>query len=144
MCIYSICITYARTTSLYVAHACDQSLRCTQLFVTPRTVACQAPLSMGFSRQEYWSGLPFLPAGDLPHPGIEPWSPTWQADSLPSEPPGKPKLHIYMVGNINDKVKSGKYFSLSWQMACNLPGLFEQNALSLSSQQPKLKLKGGE
>ena len=50
----------------------------------------QAPLSMGFSRQEYWSGLPFLFPGDLPDPGIEPGSLTLQADSLPSEPPGKP------------------------------------------------------
>ena len=46
---------------------------------------------MGFSRQEYWSGLPFPSPGDLPNPGIEPTSPVLQADSLPSEPPGKPK-----------------------------------------------------
>ena len=45
---------------------------CVQLFVTLSTVACQAPLSMGFSRQEYWSGLPFPPSGDLPDSGIEP------------------------------------------------------------------------
>ena len=50
-----------------------------------------APLSTGFSRQEYWSGLPCPPPGDLPHPGIEPRSPTLQADSLLSEPPGKAK-----------------------------------------------------
>ena len=48
---------------------------CEQLFVIPRTVACQAPLSMEFFRQEYWSGLPFPPPGDLPNPGIEPVSP---------------------------------------------------------------------
>ena len=53
------------------------------------TVAPQAPLSMEFSRQEYWSGLPFSSPGDLPNPGIEPKSPALQADSLPSEPPGK-------------------------------------------------------
>ena len=53
--------------------------------VTPRTVACQAPLSMGFSRQEYWSGLPFPSPGDLPNPGIEPGFPILQADSLPPE-----------------------------------------------------------
>ena len=52
-----------------------------QLFVTPWTVACQAPPSMGFSRQEYWSELPFPSPGDLPNPGIEPGSPTLQADS---------------------------------------------------------------
>ena len=51
----------------------------------PWTVACQAPLSMGFSRQEYWSGLPFPSPGDRPHPGIEPESPVLQADDLPSE-----------------------------------------------------------
>ena len=58
--------------------------------VTPWTVAGQAPLSMGFSRQEYWSGLPCPPPGDLPNPGTEPRSPTWQADSLPAEPAAKP------------------------------------------------------
>ena len=51
----------------------------------PRTVACQAPLSMEFSRQEYWSGFPFPSPGYLPHPGIEPGSPALQADSLPTE-----------------------------------------------------------
>ena len=54
------------------------------------TVAYQALLSMGFSRQEYWSGLPFPSPGDLPNPGIEPRSPALQVDALPSEPPGKP------------------------------------------------------
>ena len=54
------------------------------------TVDCQAPLSMEFSRQEHWSGLPFLSPGDLPNPGIEPGSPALQAISLPAEPPGKP------------------------------------------------------
>ena len=62
-----------------------------QLFKTSWTVAYQASLSMGFSRQEYQSGLPFPSPEDLPDPGIEPRSPTLQADSLPSEPPGKPK-----------------------------------------------------
>ena len=53
-----------------------------------------APLSIGFSRQKYWSGLPFPSPGDLPDPGIEPGSPTLQADSLPSEPPGSPINYI--------------------------------------------------
>ena len=66
-----------------------KSLSRVQLFATPWTVAHQASLSMGFSRQEYWSGLPFPSPGDLPDPGIEPKSPTLQADALPSEPPGK-------------------------------------------------------
>ena len=58
--------------------------------VIPWTIARQAPL-WGFSRQEYWSGLPCPPPGDLPNPGIEPRSPALQAGFLPSEPPGKPK-----------------------------------------------------
>ena len=60
------------------------------------SVACQAPLSMGFSRQEYWSGLPILSLGDLSTPGIEPRFPTLQADSLPSEPPGKPREAVLL------------------------------------------------
>ena len=67
-----------------------KSLNCVRLFGTPWTVAYQAPLSMEFSRQEYWSGLPFPSPGDLPNPGIEPGSPALQVDTLPSEPPGKP------------------------------------------------------
>ena len=59
------------------------------LFATPWTVAHQAPPSMGFSRQEYWSGLPFPSPRDRPDPGIEPRSPSLQADPLPYEPPGK-------------------------------------------------------
>ena len=61
-----------------------------QLFATPWTAAHQAPLSMGFFRQEYWNGWPCPPPGDLPDPGIESTSPTLWADFLPSEPPGKP------------------------------------------------------
>ena len=52
---------------------------------TPWTVAHQASLSMEFSRKEYWSGLPFPSPEELPNPGIDPWSPVWQADSLPFE-----------------------------------------------------------
>ena len=59
--------------------------------MTPWTIACQTPLSMGFSRQEYWNGLPFPSPGDLPNPGIKPRSPALQADSLPTEIRGKPK-----------------------------------------------------
>ena len=69
---------------------CVKSLSRVRLFVTPWTVARQAPLSLGFSRQEYWSGLPFPFPGDLPDPGIEPGSPAFQADALTSEPSGKP------------------------------------------------------
>ena len=67
-----------------------QSLSHVQPFVTPWTIACQAPLAMGFSRQEYWSGQPFPSPGDLPDPGIQPVSPALQAKSLLSELPGKP------------------------------------------------------
>ena len=77
---------------VYYRERKGKSLSRVQLFVTPWTVAYQALPSMGFSRQEYWSGLPFPSPGDLPHPGIEPRSPAFQADALTSEPPGKPKL----------------------------------------------------
>ena len=66
-----------------------KSLSRVRLFATPWTVAYKAPLSMEFSRQEYWSGLPFPSPGNLPYPGIEPGSPALQADPLPSESPGK-------------------------------------------------------
>ena len=69
--------------------ASKQSLSHIRLFVIPWTVVYQASLSMGFSRQEYWSGLLFPSPGDLPDPGIKPRSPALQADALPSEPPGK-------------------------------------------------------
>ena len=65
-----------------------KSLSRVLLFATLQTVACQAPPSMGFSRQEYWSGLPFPSPEDLPHPGIELRSPALGADALTSEPPG--------------------------------------------------------
>ena len=68
---------------------CAQALGRGQLFGTPWSVARQAPPSMGFSWQEYWSELPFPSPGDLPDPGIEPESPAFQADTLTSEPPGK-------------------------------------------------------
>ena len=68
-----------------------KSLSHVLLFVTPWTVAHQAPPSMGFSTQEYWSELPFPSPGDLPDPGIEPRFPTLQADALTSEPPGNNK-----------------------------------------------------
>jgi len=60
--------------------------------VIPRTIAYQAPPSMEFSRQEYWSGFPFPSSGDLPNPGIKSRSPASQANALPSELPGKPSL----------------------------------------------------
>ena len=68
-----------------------KSLSRVRLFASPWTVAYQASPSMGFSRQEFCSGLPFPSPGDLPVPGIEPGSPTLEADALTSEPPGKPQ-----------------------------------------------------
>ena len=71
-----------------------KSLSRVWLFATPWTSAYQASPSMGFSRQEYWSGLPFPSPGDLPDPGIEPGSPTLEADALTSEPQGSPNHSI--------------------------------------------------
>ena len=79
---------------------CAQSLSHVRLFATLWTVARQAPLSMGFSRKEYWSGLPCPPPGDLPNPGVKsasPESPALQADSLPLEPSGK--LMVYHISS---------------------------------------------
>ena len=67
-----------------------ESLSPVQLCDYPWSVNSQAPVSMGFSRQEYWSGFPFPFPGDLPDPGIEPGSPALQADSLPTELAGEP------------------------------------------------------
>ena len=74
---------------------CAWSLSRVQLFVTPWTLAHQAPLSMEFSRQEHWSGLPFPSPRDLPNPGMEPGSPALQADSLPAELPREAQRHLY-------------------------------------------------
>ena len=71
-------ISIALASSSLLAKSCPT-------LATPWTVAHQAPLFMGFSRQKYWSGLPFPSPGDLPNPGIEPGSPALQADSLPAE-----------------------------------------------------------
>ena len=81
-------------------HMCVcQSLSCVQLFATPWTIACQTPLSVELSRQEYWSGQPSHSPGDLPIPGTEPRSPALHADSLPSEPPGKAYLNCSYIYN---------------------------------------------
>ena len=79
--------------------------------MTPWTVTCQAPLSIKFSRQEYWSWLPFLSPGDLSKPGIEPGFPALQMDSLPSELPGKPKSEVTQL-----------CLTLYDFMDCSLPG----------------------
>ena len=84
---------------MYVSHSAVS-----ESFATPRTIDHQAPLFMGFPRQEYWSGLPFPFPGDLPGPGIKPRSSALQADSLPSEPPGKPKTLYTIQQNIDQLV----------------------------------------
>ena len=89
-----------------------------QLFGTPWTIAYQASLSIGFSRQEYWSGLPFPSPGDLPNPGIEPGSPALQADTLPSEPPWaliKKKLSAKELMLLNCGVREDSWGSLGLQ-----------------------------
>ena len=92
-----------------------KSLSHVRLFATPWTVAYQAPLSLGFSRQEYWSGLPFPSPGDLPNPGTEPRSPALQADTLPSEPPGKLSVQFSLVAQLCS--------TLCTPMNCSTPGL---------------------
>ena len=76
---------------------------------TPWAVAHQAPLSMGFSRQEYWSGLPFPSKGDLPNAGIKPRSPALQGDSLLSEPPGKP-IYIWPIYDMGHTCTKALFF----------------------------------
>ena len=86
---------------IYWSFVCPQNevklLSRVRLFATPWTVTHQAPPSMGFSRQEYWSGLPFPSPGDLPNPGVKVRSPGLQADSLLPEPPGKPQHLQYLL-----------------------------------------------
>ena len=81
--------------------------------VTPWTVACQAPLSRRFSRQEYWSGLPFPSLGDLPNPGIKPTcpvSPALQADSLPLSHQESPGAYTLLIGkrHVNENSIAGR------------------------------------
>ena len=89
--------------NLYVSYENESISRSVvSSFATLWTVACQAPLSMEFFRQEYWSGLPFPSPEDLPNPGIEAGSPALQTDSLLSEPPGKPNsLILDLIKKIN-------------------------------------------
>ena len=76
---------------------------------TPWTVTCQAPLSVEFSRQEYWSGVPFPSPGDLTHSGIKPGPPALRADSLLSEPPEKAKeINIHLLIVAHDLIFNGR------------------------------------
>ena len=104
-----------------------------RLFATPWTVACQAPLCMGFPRQEYWSELPFPIPGDLPDPGIEPISPALAGRFLTTAPPGTPGLTdtIYSIQN-----------GLPWyQLVKNPPAMRETWARSLGWEDPLEKGK---
>ena len=92
-----------------------------RLFVTPWTVAYQAPPSMGFSRQGYWSGLPFPSPGDLPDPGIELGSLALQADASTSEPPGKPLFQVKLLNDEYEYTLRATKQSLSPQRDC-IPG----------------------
>ena len=103
---------------------CVKSLSHVQLFATPWTVAYQAPPSMGFSRQEYWSGLPFPSPGDLPNPGIEPRSPAFQADTLTS-------VHFCLYTSIFPNITKSSY---NW-----IENLFSN--LNLSELKLELKIK---
>ena len=93
-----------------------KSLSRVRLFATPWTVAYQAPPSMGFSRQEYWSGLPSPSPGDLPNPGIEPGSPAFQADALTSEPPGKSWVDHNKLWKILKEVVIPDHLTSSWEI----------------------------
>ena len=103
------------------------------LFVTPWTIGCQTPLSMGFSRQEYWGGLPFPPPGDLPDPGIELHLLhilCWQADSLPLSHLGKP-IYLYNHHHIQDE----DHFHPQ-SLPCVFPGL-------ISHHHSRIRLQAG-
>ena len=119
--IFSIDFYVCPSDNITVTIKWVKSLSHVQLFEIPWTVAYKAPLSMGFSRKEYWSGLPFPSPGDLPDPGIKPGSSTLQADALPSEPPGKPHSHGYCSYKIN--------FEIMWAYCSHL--IILQNYLSI-------------
>ena len=100
-----VCIPLYTHTHIYL-YLLDQLLSHVQLFAVSWTVVCQAPLSMEFSRQQYWSGVTFPSPGDLPNPGIALASPALEADSLPLTPPGKPLyLLIYIFLFIYTSIK---------------------------------------
>ena len=111
-----------------------ESLSCVQLFATPWVVVCQAPLSMEFSKQEYWSGELFPFPGDLPNPGTEPRSPALQVDSLPSEPPGKPRnWHTYTQFSSVLSLSHVWLFATPWIAA-------HQASLSITNSRSSLRL----
>ena len=100
------CCLFASAYVLYFVEVKSRSVSCVQLFVVPWTIACQASLSAGFSRQGHRSGSPCPSLGDLPDPGIKPRSPASQADSLQFELPGKPLLCGLIVNTGDSKKKN--------------------------------------
>ena len=125
-----VLITYIFYLQVSTSRLKVKSLSRVQLFVTLWSIAHQAPLSMGFSRQEYWSGLPFPSPGDLPNSGIEPSSPALQAGSLTSELPGSPlqgqKILIL-------KIKNGFYILCNpIFQAFSIQGVFRCSVVSSS------------
>ena len=105
---------------------CVKLLR-VRLFATPRTVVHQAPLSMGFFRQEYWSGLPFPSPGDLPNPGIEPGSPALQAGAYHLSHHGTKQLEPVkhgLVGTMEPTKQTNCLFSQVNSIICKLKSCF--------------------
>ena len=123
--------------------------------MTPWTIACQSPLSMGFPRQEYWSRLPFPSPRDLSDPGIEPGSPALQADSLPTELRLGESLKMRQFNPMSDsEIIASIYFFLSTtfsilildlvlvaQLVKNLPAMWETSVQSLGWEDPLEKGK---
>ena len=97
-------------------------LSCVRLFATPGTIACQAPLSMRFSKQEYWRGLPCPPPGDIPEPGIEPAFPVLQEDSLSLSHLGRPMKDVH---TLNTNTMSFYIRKLNILGVCYLQGILE-------------------
>ena len=95
-CAPSLLVVWPEATQFWSLQALCVSHSVVSDSANPQTIACQASLSMEFSRQEYWSGLPFPSPEPLPNPGIEPWSPASQADSLPFELQGR----LYGTGSM--------------------------------------------
>ena len=141
------CILFSQMT-LYS----EKYLSCVWLFVIPWTLAYQDPLSLEFSRQEYWSGLPFPSPEDLPNPGIKSSSPALQADALPYEPPGKPlypdaTLFLRIVEKTRNFFQFTRYLwpspdcPLSWNVEhpeLTRPSLFIDKVWSICSWDPTL------
>ena len=130
---HHICTHIYMCTHIYTIYicVCAQSLSRVWLFVTPRTVAHQAPLSIGFLSQEYWNGLPFLPPGDLPDPGIEPASlasPALAGVFFTTAPPGKPIYHVCVCVYV--------WTSLVTQTVKNLPAMWGTWVRSLGWKDP--------